>query len=127
MFGDTRGDARVTFDTTGITDGDPCDEILYLKQSNPGSPGSSGGEYDLVDELVVLAETAPPTGAAFQVDVLKAGGKPGTDADWITNVASGTAAGIYEALQLAGKRGVRVRCIRGTADGTWPLSVSWRG
>lgn len=105
--------------TVPVTSGNYATEVLEIrKQLTTNDP-----TFSPILDLVLLVETLTATAQA-EIDVLRPGGDPSNEADWIKNVLTASTVGLYDATSLR-FAGVRIRVKSGGTAGTTKVSASW--
>lgn len=111
--------ARTLDFTVPAANGTYAPEILYCNVDNDARTG-----MDVVSQLSA-AVTQLPAGATLEVSILKIGGQPKVDGDWIATGTSYAAVGLGALLGLAAWSGVRLRAKSGGTAGTATVHASW--
>ena len=111
------GDKRVTFVV-------PAGAATYAPEKILTRHDQSRGSADEVSELTVIVE-ALPASAVVEVDLVKPGGDPDVQADYITAVQTYNSTGLKPIVQLALWKGARIRVVSGGIAGNAIVSASW--
>jgi hypothetical protein len=111
------GDYRKVFAVTAVAGAYAPGKILTRQDQTRGSA-------DEVSELSVLIESLP-AGAEVEVDLVKPGGDPDVDADYVTAVQTFNTTGLKSIIQVALWKGARVRVKSGGTAGSAAVSISW--
>lgn len=114
------GEGRISF-TVPAGAGAYAPEELFLKILDMASPG---GLYHRVRQLRILVENLIAT-AVVEVWILRQGGDPTNNAHWFNSGTNVVAAGLAALIELAGVRGVKLRCKSGGTAGAQAVSAWW--
>lgn len=111
---------RRTVFTVPAAAGTYATEVLYLNDLN-----DVRALMDVVSELTLEVEALAGAGAQVEVDLLRAGGLPGTATDWRTAAKAFTTTGLKDPIGLSAWVGVRVRVKSGGAAGSTIVNAAW--
>lgn len=114
------GEGRLSF-TVPAGAGAYAPEELFLKILDMTS---AGGLYSKIRTLRILVENLVAT-AVVEVWILRQGGDPTNAAHWFFSGTNVVAAGLSALIELAGVRGVKLRCKSGGTAGAQAVSAWW--